>query len=460
MSAASSRPARRAASGAERERPRLERGWRMVDEARALFAGALPEASLPASWRDARRGFTAVDYLGLLLIGLFNPAVRTLRGLCAATALPRLQRQWGCGPMPLASVSDAQHLVDPAFLLPVIEELQQRMQAQSAREALPAGSARSRLREAGFALKITDSSVLAALPKMLWAAYGAGRPRGDGKTHQAVRFHLCFDALSATPEKAVVTAGKICERKVWRTLLASAAAPDAHGAHDAENPVNVHIGDRNYGSDFTLLEELTAKGLHFLVRLRIHEHPEVVEELPVSAEDRAGGIVRQAWVRLGAAWRRPAARRRAGQNAAAAPDLPPAVRVIWIERENQTVVLATDLPVSVLRAALAGEMYRERWQVEFFFRWMKCLLGCGHWLAQSEGGVTLQLYLVMVAALLLQLRCGRRPTRRMLELLQFYFDGQASAEDLARGLERAAREAEKAARSKRLYAQKKAAKKQ
>jgi len=66
----------------------------------------------------------------------------------------------------------------------------------------------------------------------------------------------------------------------------------------------------------------------------------------------------------------------------------------------------------------------------------------------------------MVAALLLQLQCGRRPNRRMLELVQFYFAGLASVEDLERGLARAAAAAEKAARSKRLYAQKKAAQKQ
>lgn len=458
MSASSCRTVRHAAPGAEMERVRLERGWRMVDEARALFAGALPEALLPASWQDARRGFTAVDYLSLLLIGLFNPAVRTLRGLCAATVLPRLQRQWGCGPMPLASVSDAQHLVDPALLLPVIDELSARVQQEAAAQCLDAGSARARIRMAGFALKVVDSSVMAALPRMLWAAYGAGRPRGDGRAHTAVRFHLNFDVSSASPGHCTVTAGKVCERKVWRTTLQIAAAEAEPKPPPPEAPMSVHMGDRNYGSDFTLLEELTAKGIHFLTRLRILEHPDVVEELTVSAEDRAQGIVRQAWVRLGQAWRRPARRRRA-KNGEAAESLPLAVRVIWIQREDQMIVLATDLPVSVLSAALAAEMYRERWQVEFFFRWMKCLLGCGHWLAESQKGVTLQLYLVMVAALLLQLRCGRRPTRRMLELLQFYFAGLASAEDLARGLERAAAEAEKAARSKRLYAQKMAAQK-
>lgn len=113
----------------------------------------------------------------------------------------------------------------------------------------------------------------------------------------------------------------------------------------------------------------------------------------------------------------------------------------------------------LLDAALAAQMYRERWQVEFFFRWIKCLLGCGHWLAESRQGATPQLYLVLIAALLLQLQCGRRPTRRMMELPHFYFQGQASVEELQRGLERAAQEAATAAASAKRRAQKKAAQK-
>jgi hypothetical protein len=455
MSALPCCPPAFASSEEKREAPLLERGWKMVDAARGLFRGALPPEALEKTWRDRRRGFTAVDYLSLLLIGLYNPAVRTLRGLCGATVLPRLQRQWGCGPMPLASVSDAQHLIDPALLLPVIGELSARVQAQAA----AAGGGASRSARAGFALKVVDSSVFPALSRMVWAAYGAGRPRKDGRAHQAVRFHVSFDVSSGSPERVTVTPGRICERRVWRDTLKSAPVPPVPRP-DGKIPLAIQTGDRNYGSDFALLEKLAAEGIDFLVRLRIHEHPEVVEELPLSAEDRAEGMVRQAWVLLGKSWRRPSALRRTGgarQKGGGQPQAGQAVRVMWIQRGDQMVVLATTLPPEVLSAALAGQMYRERWQVEFFFRWIKCLLGCDHWLAQSEKGATVQLYLVMVAALLLQLQCGRRPNRRMLELVHFYFTGLASVEDLERGLARAAAAAEKTARSKRLYAQKKAA---
>ena len=79
-----------------------------------------------------------------------------------------------------------------------------------------------------------------------------------------------------------------------------------------------------------------------------------------------------------------------------------------------------------LEADLVALGYRFRWSVELFFRWIKCLLGCRHWLAESPRGAAIQLYLALIAALLLQLYTGRKPNKRMLELLQWHQLGMAS----------------------------------
>ncbi len=69
--------------------------------------------------------------------------------------------------------------------------------------------------------------------------------------------------------------------------------------------------------------------------------------------------------------------------------------------------------------------------MEGFFRWLKCVLGCRHWLAESERGVTMQLYPALIAGLMLHLMLGRRPDKRLMERLRFYLLGWATAEDLA-----------------------------
>ena len=410
--------------GREAEVSELTQGWKLVEEARELFGRHLPGKLLKRTWADRRRTFKVEDYLSLLLIGLFNPTVKTLRGLCAATQLKGLQRQWGCGPMSVGSVSEAQHLVEPELLRGVIEELNSEVRRREQQRPHPSdpgprprGACDERL--AAFDLRAVDSTLLAALPRMAWAVYGGGRA---GFLNNAVRFHLSFDPVGLRPVEFKVTEGRHCERKAWKEN------------HQRAEPSVTSIADRYYSQNFGLLEEMAADGRHFVVRLRESDHFEVLEEILLSEADRAEGVVRQAWVELG---KRPRHKKKTK------------VRVIWLQRPEQMIVLATDFSAEELPAELAALMYRLRWEVEFFFRWIKWLLGCRHWMAESRNGVTLQLYLVVVAALLLQLRCGRRPTRRMMELLQFYFQGLATLDELSLGLEReAALAAARAARQK------------
>jgi hypothetical protein len=44
--------------------------------------------------------------------------------------------------------------------------------------------------------------------------------------------------------------------------------------------------------------------------------------------------------------------------------------------------------------------------------------------------------MALIAALLLQLYAGKRPSKRLMELIQFYLLGVASLEELTAGLER------------------------
>lgn len=54
------------------------------------------------------------------------------------------------------------------------------------------------------------------------------------------------------------------------------------------------------------------------------------------------------------------------------------------------------------------------------------MLGCKHLLAESENGIRIQMYAALIASLLVVLWTGRKPTKRTLEMFQFYFQGWAS----------------------------------
>ena len=109
------------------QQPPLRQGelgrWRLVADLQERLERIGREDGVGASFADRRRRLQLGHYLGLFLFGLLNPAVRTMRGLCAASHLPRLQEEVCARPVSLGSFSEAQAVVDPRLLERVFEEL-------------------------------------------------------------------------------------------------------------------------------------------------------------------------------------------------------------------------------------------------------------------------------------------------------------------------------------------------
>ena len=363
------------------------RGFRLLEHFQRVLERVEPRFPLHPTFSDPRRRLDVSRYLGLYLFGLFNPVVESMRGLCAATQFQALQEISG-GRVSLGSFSQAQHVLDPALLEAVMRELVEevRQRAPDAREAQK--------------WRVVDSSVFDAVRRMGWAHFQTH----NGVRQSAIRLHVSYDLMLGVPCKAAVTKAKVGEQKIWQTQWDKGMG---------------EIGDRNYSLDYKLLDRLDEAGGFFLVRLREKSfHFEVQEELPLSPKDREASITRQAWGLLGK--ERPRQR----------------VRVIWIESDwGEPLALATNLSEERLPAHTASVLYRKRWQVELFFRWIKCILKCRHFLAESERGVAIQLYLALIAALILQLYTGSRPNKRVWEMLQWYVGGMVKPEELEKFLE-------------------------
>lgn len=366
------------------------RQWDLLRAFRQALVQRVKPSELHESWSDPRRKNSYVEYLSSFLFVLLNPALKTMRALSNASQLARVQREVSGGSISLGSFSEAQHLLDPQLLERVFGDLVDQVGSQPAND----------VRQAWQGWFARDSSLFAALPRMSWALYGGGQV---GATNNAVRLHLSLHLLEDTPVRAQVTAGKLCERKAWKETWERGAA---------------YVGDRYFGENHRLLGELEQAGCRYVLRLRDESLIEVLEELVLSEADKAQRVQRQAWARLGCRQRRSVR-----------------VRVVWIGlADGSTLRLVTNVPPAELSAAQVGLLYRRRWQIECFFRWLKCLLGCRHWLAESHQGVTLQLYLALIAAVLFQLHTGRRPNKRMLELFQLHQLGWATTEELIKGL--------------------------
>lgn len=330
------------------------------------------------------------QYAALLILYFFNPTVTTLRGLQQFTTLEKVQRLCGVKPTALGSLSEAARAFDPTALQPIIAELA----AQARRgEALPSA------KEAALAgLIAVDGSLLAALPRMAWALW-------QDATHRAAKMHVAFAVFPGVPVGAAVTAGSSSERAELRKLV---------------QPGGFYVADRGY-ADYSLFREFDAAGVRFVIRVLDNAVFEVLEERPLSDADRAAGVVRDVTLRrLGtekhnALLKRPL---RIVQVQGASPEH------VWTLATN-----ALELPAELIAIA-----YHYRWQIELFFRWLKCVLGCRHLLSESCSGVTLQVYCAIIAALLIGLWTGAKPSKRTYEMLCHYFNGWATAEEVERHL--------------------------
>lgn len=355
---------------------------RVFEEAvERVFSGA----ALHPTFSDPDRNLSYRPYLSLFLFGLFNPVVQSMRGLCAATELERVQKEVCQGKVSPSSFSEMQHFLDPELLRQVFGEVMKQTP----------GHPQADVRLVHLNLIAQDGSLWSALPRMAWAEYGVGR-KGQAK---GVRLHLRFHLTEDKPVDARVSKGRDCERQALRQMCV---------------PGQTNVGDRYYGEDYRLFGEIDQAGAFFVIRIKEDAVIHVEEELALSAEDQAAGVVRQAWVRLGARAKSRSMR----------------LRLVEIRSGDQHLLLVTNLTVDKASAQLVGLIYRRRWAIELFFRWIKCILGCRHFFAESPAGVAIQLYLALIAAVLFQQYSGRRPGKREMELIQMYLLGWASAEEL------------------------------
>ena len=244
------------------------------------------------------------------------------------------------GRLSLGSFSEAQAVVDTGLLERIFAELSEEI---SRREDLVSERAKRWL--------IQDKYLVGgAAADALGVVASAGHLSECGATAPELARGRGQAAASQDPT------GRGCERQAWR---------------ENWQPGDASVGDRYYGEDDRLFAKLHEAGCAYVLPLREQAAIEVVEEIAVSPTDHQSGVLRQAWVVLGCTARYRSTR----------------VRLVWVETSKEVLLLVTNQEPHAMAAELVAALYRQRWRIELFFRWIKCIWGCRHWLAESSRGV-------------------------------------------------------------------------
>src|SRR5881628_1337068 len=190
------------------------------------------------------------------------------------------------------------------------------------------------------------------------------------RTKGAVKLHCLLDHEGYLPTLVVITEGKRQDLRVARTLRFA--------------PGTIVVMDRGY-IDYTWFGQLTAQGVWFVTRLKAGTLYEVIEERPIPAHSR---VVRDQVIRL------------TGEGAAA--KCPPALRRVEVfdpEKAETLVFLTNHLAFG---ATTIAAIYKDRWQIELFFKALKQNLKIKTFVGTSPNALKVQVWTALIAMLILK----------------------------------------------------------
>ena len=152
-------------------------------------------------------------------------------------------------------------------------------------------------------------------------------------------------------------------------------------------PGATYVFDKGY-YDFAFWATLDASGCRFVTRLKKNSPVTLIETRPVEPgtpilADRVASLSK----RLAASRRNPF-------------DKPVRLVTVRIDSGKEITLVSNDLAAP---AADIAALYKQRWQIELFFKWIKQNLKIRHFLGASENAVRIQIITALIAYLLLRL---------------------------------------------------------
>ena len=210
-------------------------------------------------------------------------------------------------------------------------------------------------------LSIDSSVVTLCLEMFPWATYS--RQKG------AVKLHFTLDHAGYLPEAMVITTGAHSELTVLRRRSY------ARGT--------ILVMDRGF-VDFDWFGQLNQNGVLFVTRIKKDTRYEIVEHRPVTA---GKGIVSDDVIRLTS---RPSRKR-----------YPQTLRLVKVEtKEGERLEFLTNN--MVLAASTIANIYKDRWQIEIFFKLLKQNLRIKSFVGTSANAVWTQIWTALIAMLLIK----------------------------------------------------------
>jgi hypothetical protein len=334
------------------------------------------------------------------LLAFFSPAIRSLRTLDDFSQTPGMQEQTSIDRIPRSTLSDANKVFDPALLEPIIEELRARIPDLNRKDP--------ELGELTRRVRAVDASLFTVAATVTWALQSR---RANQKKQVHVRLNLQWAAASGTPEGVSIGGDGDSEAAALMAQL---------------EPDLIYVLDRGY-VNFQLLDRILHACSDFVLRLKKNNLFTPIKSLPLSDADVAAGVISD---RIG---------RLSGSGDCQAPGAM-LREIIIVDPNNPDKPLRLLSSILDVPANIVGELYRWRWKIELFFRWLKVHANFEHLISHSENGVAVGFHIAIIAVLLIYIHTQQPVSKYAYVMLGLVATGQATMDDILPILERRERE--------------------
>jgi Domain of unknown function (DUF4372)/Transposase DDE domain len=230
------------------------------------------------------------------------------------------------------------------------------------REQQALGGRRAKFRFKNKLLSLDSTTITLCLEMFPWAKFR--RAKGG------VKAHVVLDHDDYMPEYVLLTEARCSDVSVARTLVF--------------NPDTIVVVDRGY-IDYALFGRWAQQEVYFVTRLKDNAAYEVVTECEVPQNRN---IVSDQIIRL------------TGEQAQ--KDYPVVLRRVVVsdpEQEREIILLTNHLKFG---ATTIAAIYKERWQIELFFKALKQNLKVKTFVGTSENALRIQIWTALLALLLLK----------------------------------------------------------
>ncbi len=314
----------------------------------------------------------------LLMYGMLKIDRMSQRGLADAFSSPMFRMLFNTGSkkeISHSSISERLSVIELDFFIRAYDSIYKRFNSLYSKKEI-----------AGMSLQRVDSTLVADAGNKLLQGLTCGNVDNKKKM---IKYTVAFDGMFASFSQT---------HSQTRYNNESVAIPENIINHfkKEKDHAKVYVFDRGVNSGLKFAELKNTDNLLFVGRLLENRKLKIVEKRALD-EFEHGELLQDDLVQVYAAPRETDNKGKVSKKYILVDDV---FRVIRFkpEKAEKDILLITN--ITNLPADTIAEMYKRRWDIEVFFRFLKQELNFSHFVSLNENGIQVIMYMTMITAML------------------------------------------------------------